>query len=409
MTRLKGLSICIIFILFAGAQHGSAQGFWKKLKGDSGFSIVNRKDFFQSESFPKVNPQNTRYKITQNIAVDIKGKYPIGYEPRWQFFSYNGYLDFEVDNFIVKRPLSNAERKTISIGNYSGKTVVRFSAFIGADCVCDVEIKDTLNIISNTPQTFKLSNFRKIVNNNLTMDKCIGRSNYTQGGWKGKITLSSNENADINMDIVLENFQNKVSKATGSVSYRYNATGITVKNEMSAQNAIKLVEKERIEKEKRKNYVSKITKQADSIKVIIKEKFSQENVSKCFYSSSGTYIDTKYIDQYYVRSGAYAGTKTEWDLNVRSTIENRCDHDLEFIGIQQLFDKQKGYYLKLVTKVMPKGYGYQIDQSAMSNAFMSILGLQKGSEFNFKLQDDFYPKYARVGLIQWLKVVRRNG
>lgn len=336
---------------------------------------------------------NTRYKITSNLALDIEGNYPQGFSPKWKYFSSNHWLNFEVDNYIVKRPLSNTERKTISIGSYKGKTILRFSAFINSDCYCDIKIADTLNIITNSPQTFKLSNFRKITNEKMTDEKCIGRSIYTKGGWKGKIKLSANKDGDIDMSLTLEVFKNATRFAVAGVSYRYNAKHIIIENEMSANNANRIVEEERIAKENLKNYLEDITKQADSIQEIIKKEFPQQDVRDCFYSSTGTYV----VDE----EGS-----NDWRIDTKADIKNTCDFDIKFIGIKQLKDKKGNYYLKLVAKTMPKDYEYSIEQTAASAAFLSLIGLQKGPEFNFKLQNNYYPKYARTGLTQWLRAIK---
>jgi hypothetical protein len=379
----------------------------EKAKSESEQTIINENDFVQNDNFPEKDPNNSRIKIAKNLVLDIKGKYPLGYTPKWRFISYKSDLDFDVENYIVKRSTLGHGKRSIAISDYNGKAMIRFGAFITCDCYAEIVIKDSQNVITETPQTFKVTNFLKIVNERITGEKCKSLTNnmHTDGGWEGQVTLSANEDGDIKMDLMIENYRLASRFAEAGVSYRYVAKGIIIENEMSAQKAIAIIEAEKIAKQKQKDYVAKTTKQADSLQKIIAKKYPQTNCKECFYSSSGGYISTTKVDQYYVGSGDYAGSYTDWDLNVKTVIQNKCNYGLTFIGLQQLYDEERGYYLIEVTKTMEKGYSYSSDQGAMASVFTSLIG--GGSEFNIKLQDKYYPTYATVGSVQWLKVIKK--
>lgn len=377
-----------------------------KSKKESEQTIISESDFKQNNNFPQENPNNTRIRIAQNLALDIKGKYPSGYKPKWRFINYKSELDFDIENYINKRSELGHGRRSIAIGDYKGKAVLRFGAFIGCDCYAEIVIDEPLNVLTEVPQTFKVTNFQTITNERITGEPCRSRSNnmYTDGGWEGKITLSANENGDISMDLLVENYRLASRFSEAGVSYRYIANNIIIENEMSAAKASGIIEAEKEAKKRQKDYIEKTTKQANELQKLIAKKYPQANQKDCFYSSRGNYISSTTVDKIFVDTGDYAGSSTDYDWSIKTEIKNTCNYGLTFIGIQQLYDEQKGYYLVEVTKNMDKGYHYSSDQTAMETMFTSLIGF--GSEFNFKLQDKYYPTYASVGGTQWIKVIK---
>lgn len=377
-------------------------------------SEIRKKDFFQLSLIPKYDSNNTRIKIAKNLLIDIKGKYPKGYQPKWRSITYNiNPIEFNVENWVVPNSSVQTDPRHMSIGGDKlGTAGLRFSAFIGCDCFADIIIKDSVAVITDKPQTFKVTNFRKILNERVMSDPCKGIDNmYTGGGFEGKITLSANENGDIKMDLVIENYtvgyQPSFQKEyiPSQVSYKYFVKDLILENEMSAEKATEIVREEQEAKQRQKDYVLRTTKQADSIQKIILKKYTQPSAADCFYSSSGSYISTSTVHEYYVESGNYAGSRTDWDVNIKTEIKNKCSQKLLFIGIEQFYDDEKGYCLREVTKLMPANYSYSSDQGAMTSVFMSLIG--GGSEFNIRLQDKYYPRYASVGSVQWLKVIKK--
>ena len=206
------------------------------------------------------------------------------------------------------------------------------------------------------------------------------------------------------MDLMIENYRLASRFSEAGVSYRYLAKGITIENEMTIEKAVAIIEAENLAKQKQKDYIAKTTRQADSLQKVIQKKYPQVNCKECFYSSKGSYISSNTIDQYYVSDGTYAGSRTDYDVNTVTTIKNKCKYPLTFIGIQQLYDEENGYFLKEVTKTMEEGYSYSSDQGLMASVFTSLIGA--GSEFNFVIQDKFAVNYAGVGSVQWLKVIK---
>ncbi|MEL6557313.1 MAG: hypothetical protein AAFQ94_03965 [Bacteroidota bacterium] len=379
--------------------------FWKDFKADMGLSIVNKKDFYQHDIIPEADPQGTRYYLTQNIAVDINGKYPFGYEPVWNGFSKRAIYNFGAKSHLKTRPLPQTERRSFQIGTFKGKSVIRFSAFADCDCYADIDVENPLNIITSDPQIFKLSNFRKIVNENVVQDRCTSSYDTINGGWKGKLRLSANAEADIKMDLVLENYGSAMDKSISNVAMSFSLRGMTISNEMSPLKAMETMAAERMEKERRKNYLANLNRHLDSIYNVIDRDFSPKDMSDCYYLSSGGYIDVNTVDYYYTRTGAYAGSRTDWDINVKYELKNNCSSSLQFLGIRQRQDSRGQYYLELVTKIMPGDYRYVIDRSLLANTFINLLGLQQRPELEITLQDKYYPNYAQLDKTQWIKIV----
>lgn len=370
-------------------------------------SIIKEGSFYQNSSFPEADPGNTRVSLAGNLAIDIQGKYPPGYKPKWRFITYSSNLDFLMENYITPRSAIGHDKRKIEFGNYNGKAVLRFGAFISCDCYAEIIINDKLNVLTEEKQTFKVTNFQKIVNERITGEPCKGMNNmYTDGGWEGVVTLSANRNGDIAMELVIENFRLASRFSEAGVSYRYIAKDIIIENEMSAEKAVATVKAEQEAKQRQKEYIARMTKQGDSLQALIAKKYTQKNCIECFSRSSNSSLrvtptKTIYSDGY---GDLYAESGTDWDINTKTDIQNKCNYDLLFIGIQQLYEEGRGYYLVEVTKRMEKGYRYQSDQGAFATVFTSLVGM--GSEFNFQVQDKYYPGGAMVGAVQWLKVIR---
>lgn len=404
MSFLKILVI-IILIVNVSTTSMAQKKFWKKLKLDMGLSIVNKKDFNEHHSFPGPDPQGTRYFLTQNMAVDINGKYPLGYEPIWNGFSKRAVYDFKAKSHLTNRPLPETMRGGFQIGTFKGQSVIRFSAYKDCDCYADIKIDAPLNIITEEPQIFKLTNFRKIINENVVQQGCTSSYDTLNGGWRGKIRLSANAEADIKMDLILENYQSSILESIGNVAMSYSLKSITISNEMSPLKAMETLAAERMEKERQKNYLANLNRHLDSLYKIIDRDFSPKDMSGCYSSSSGSYIDFNTVHLYYARTGDYAGSKTDWDINVKYELKNICESSLQFIGIRQRKDYRGHYYLELVTKIMPSGYRYVIDRSLLANTFINLLGLQQKPELDITLQDKYYPNYAQLDMTQWIKIV----
>jgi hypothetical protein len=396
-----------------------------KTSGRPKLSEISDDDFTQHTSNPAKNNDDTRIRLAGNLFVDMTGKYPIGYDPKWRFISYPSSLSVEKENWF--RPTSQVAhaKYPLTIGEYNNKAVVRLTPVPGCECFADILIKNDFTVLNNQPQTFKITNFRKILNERSTGEACMNAYNNNRdlnGGYEGKITLAANENGDITMDFMMEYYSeewkerdkyNKQAKDYDyiihpkQVSYRYSAKNITIENEMSPVKANAIVAAEIEAKQKQKDYVAKMTKQSDSLQKIITNKYPGAGCKDCFVRNSNSSLSVTPTTTVYTNGyGDVVGTQSgsDWDINTKTTIKNKCNYPLKFVGIQQFYDTEKGYYLKEVTKVMEAGYSYNADQGIMSSLFTSFVG--GGSEFNIAIQDKYVVSYAGVGVVQWLKVIK---
>jgi hypothetical protein len=386
-------------------------------------SELKDEDFVQNSENPTYDPKNSRIQIAKNLLIDIPGKYPNGYNPKWRFIGYKSNLKFSREDWLHPKAQLTYQDKSLLIGDYGGKAVLRLKPYFNCECYADIMINGDVAVLTENPQVFEVGNFRKILNERSTGEPCIGGLNdAAKGGWGGKITLSANKNGDILMSLMLEDYTLPYTKTVNDhkthtktdvlhpsqVNYRYNAKDITIENEMSTEKANAIVIAEQEAKQRQKDYIAKTTKQADSLQKVIAKKYPQKDCRDCFTRSSNSSLQvtptkTAYRDGYgdvYVESG------TDWDINTKTEIKNKCGYDLTFIGLQQKYDEVNGYYLVEVTKTMEKGYNYRSDQGAMASLFTSFVG--GGSEFNIVVQDKYYPNYARVGNVQWLRVIKLN-
>ncbi|HWB27634.1 MAG TPA: hypothetical protein VG738_19290 [Chitinophagaceae bacterium] len=381
-------------------------------------SAIKDADFVQNVTNPPLDSNNTRVMIAKNLFVDIKGRYPQGYGPKWRFIGTSSNLDFDVDDYVFPTTYQKHETKTIGIGDYEGKAVLSYNAFSTCDCYAEIEI-DSFAVLTAKPQTFRIIDFQKVLNSKTTGEKCRSDWNtetYANGGFEGEITLSANENGDIKMSLMIENYSqettsNNYDPVTRSypvkinppaVSFRYTANNISLNNDMSAQKANEIIAEENAAKQRQVDFVNRSKKQVDSLMKVIVKKYPGTECSSCFYRSRGVSIDPTTTNYYYVDGGGYAGSSTDYNLNTSLVIKNKCDYKIMFIGIEQLYDDNKGYYYKDVTQTMDAGYEYTTNQGMFSYAFTSLLGLNS----DLILQKEYCINCATVNSIQWLRVIK---
>ena len=167
-------------------------------------------NFLENESFGQRTKENL-YPLTKNLFVNISGVYPSGYEPRWRLVGSPQQLQLNSEVYIANRSKSNTQSIPFGIVEYQGKTVVRMRALSACECVADIDLPNSKTILTNSPASFELINFRKVQVSSLDDPNaaCKNMSTYTWGGWKGKIVMSSDEAGNIKFDLRLENFNNK--------------------------------------------------------------------------------------------------------------------------------------------------------------------------------------------------------
>ncbi len=207
-------------------------------------SLIKDEDFVQNLTNPPRDSNNTRVMIAKNLYVDIKGRYPQGYSPKWRFIGTPAELDFDVDDYVFPSTYQKHEKKAVALLDYEGKAVLAYNAFVTCDCYAEIKI-DSFTVLTDKPQIFRVTNFQKVLNGKMTGEKCRSDWNsatYANGGFEGKITLSANDNGDIVMSLIIENYSqettsNNYDPATRSyptkvnppsVSFRYTAKSIVL-------------------------------------------------------------------------------------------------------------------------------------------------------------------------------------
>lgn len=102
--------------------------------------------------------------------------------------------------------------------------------------------------------------------------------------------------------------------------------------------------------------------------------------------------------------GSVVGEETglDLDINVSLQMKNKCNYELTFIGIMQLYDEQRGYYLKEVTRKLPANYEYSVRKGVTELFFDAIVG----ENTDIYLRKEFDVKTAMVDKAQWIRVVK---
>jgi hypothetical protein len=370
-------------------------------KGRPKLSELKDEDFIQNAENPQRSTENTRFRIAKNLMIDIKGKYPNGYQPKWRFINYKSQLNFDMENWYYKSSSIQQSNFSIDLGEYNNKAVIRINAHANCDCFADIVVKDSLSILTEKPQTYQVTNFRRILNDRSTGEPCRSGSNQvTQGGWEGKVTLSANRNGDVAMSLMLENYSlDGLYKKPTQVAYRYIAKNITIENEMSAEKANGIIAAELEAKQKYADYVKKSEKQIEEVMKDIKTKYPGYNCISCFSRSSsyGIQPTTKQT----LWSNGMVTEDNDWNVTTTMRIENKCNQELTFIGIQQLYSEEKGYYYVDVSRKMEAKYYYQAKQGLFMSIFTSLAGI----DGDIVIQPEYYISSARVNSIQWIKVI----
>ncbi|OYQ43373.1 hypothetical protein CHX27_10260 [Flavobacterium aurantiibacter] len=362
-------------------------------------SILKKIKVNQNKGFPKASDKDTRFAIAGNLYIDVAGKYPSGFEPKWKFITYQAQIVTPYEDYINPTAALKSQRGTFAIGDYQGKAVLMFGTTETCDCYADIEI-DEAAIISSKPQTFKVSNFTKIENLKRVDKKCAGNK-YQEGGWEGRVTLSSNTDGDITMDLVIESYKSNLGKLLG-VSYRFLLNNYQILNEMSPSKAEKIIADEIAAKKARKDFMEKSEKQIQALLAEIKKKHPKE-CRDCFSRNQDFGVDVEYTRKVYVSDGSYAGTDTDYNPTTTVALGNNCNFPIKIIGIQQKFSEEKGYYYEKVVKEFAANEKIENKQGILSYLFTSLVGMNG----DFDISEKYCIECFRLGSIQWLKVVRQ--
>jgi hypothetical protein len=167
-----------------------------------------------------------RYDIAKGgLFVQVPGSYPQGYGPAWALNSSQRQPIATNRHNFLPRTSPSTETLFVRITDDQGRPVVEFSR--RAMEPCDADISGLPQVITSSPQQFRLTNFR-FANSGLECQR--GRSSTTP--WQGSITLSANANGDLSFSLVLD-----LALPSGEPWYEFTSQTLPFVNQMTAETA----------------------------------------------------------------------------------------------------------------------------------------------------------------------------
>ena len=247
-----------------------------------------------------------------------------------------------------------------------------------------------------------------MLNGKPTGEPCVSQTNnyYHGGGKDGMIGLVANKDGDMKLDLMFESYSAEYNHPTryrpSAVTYRHTAEDINLENFMSASMANRKVEEERLAKERDRLYRERSKKMIDSLMIVIAKKYPGSECRTCYNRVRDWGVESQRHEYYYVDGGGYAGSDYSYNVNTQLVIENKCDYPIKFIGIQQLYNEDtKTYYFKDVSTIMEARYFQKRDQGLFGYFLTEMMGSN-----DIYLSREYDLNYARVGQVQWIKVIR---
>ncbi|MEY4541612.1 MAG: hypothetical protein RLZZ306_3369 [Bacteroidota bacterium] len=391
----------------------------KSSGGRPKYSQIDDSEFAHNMKIPDKSSRNTRIRLAKNLAIDVEGKYPDGYSPKWRFITYKSNLKFRIENIVKPKSVINYIDKPVYLGEYNNKAVLRLSPYHDCECYADIITKDSFALITSKPQIFEVANFRKIRDNKSIGEPCVSNSTFSpKGGWAGKIKLSTDADANILMDLMLETYtaggedrfekskitgrNQKVYNAPTQVHFRYTVENIAVENEMSAKKAQEKLEAELEAKRKYADYMKKSKIQIDNLLKSIDRKYGGYDCRVCYERNSryGTETVTN------VYRSQYGEIYKDYDQSIYNTmkLENRCNQEITIIGIKQIYSEESGYSFVDVSKKLPANFVQESKEGLFESLFTSLTGL----DGDIKLRKEYSIESASVNSVQWIKVVGKS-
>ncbi len=383
------------------------------------YSEIREKDFVENSKIPEKNPKNTRVRLAKNLAIDVEGKYPEGYSPKWRFITYKSNLKFRIENLVKPKSALTYIDKPVYLGEYNNKAVLRLSPYNDCECYADIITKDSFALITPKPQVFEVTNFRKVRENKSIGEPCVSNSAFSpKGGWAGKIKLSTDKDANILMDLMLETYtaggedRYEKSKITGrnqklynaakQVHFRYTVENIEVENEMSAKKAQEKLEAELEAKRKYADYMKKSKIQVDNLLKSIDKKYGGYDCRVCYERNSRYGTET----QKYKTLWSDGDVTTSYDQSIYNTmkLENRCNQEITIVGIKQIYSEESGYSFVDVSKKLPANFVQESKEGLLESIFTSMTGL----DGDIRLRKEYSIENASVNSVQWIKVVGKS-
>ncbi|MDI1254572.1 MAG: hypothetical protein PSV16_00600 [Flavobacterium sp.] len=160
------------------------------------------------------------FEVLPNLYIKIAGNFDNEHPPKWQFINTSSELTFELQNNVARPIGSNFPKKEIILQADEGHAILGFSAYVSCYCSAEIDIPNKVTL-NETPRTFALRNFQKLVNGIPSGQPCVALSTYTQGGWDGEISLSANDNGKITMQLILRN-----KARNGQYAYIYTGNAV---------------------------------------------------------------------------------------------------------------------------------------------------------------------------------------
>lgn len=383
------------------------------------YSDLENEDFYQMPGKPNEDKNKTRVKFVGNILVDIEGKYPAGYAPSWNILKDYVLTQFITENLTLPNPRPRIETFPIKLAENNGKAYIITKSNSG-ECYGEIVVKNDYSVISNTKQVFELANFKTILNERFSEEPCFRNTpnRYPFKDFAGRISLTSDENGDIISNFLLEiNSEETViprqyNKETremetdvpqpSQVIQNYKYSNVLYSNNMSAKKAMEKENAELEAKKKYENYIKTSQTQIANLMKVIDKKYTGYDCKTCYYRNSQYGTETHRTKN--VWSDGSVDYDTDYSINNTMVLKNRCSQEITFVGIKQLYSDDRGYYYEAVEKKWPANFYQESTEGLLMSIFTSMTGL----DGDIRLSSAFDIDKARVGGIQWIKIVGKN-
>lgn len=154
-------------------------------------------------------PATTRmHVLVSTISLPIVGSYPQGYSPKWALVGGHKSVTMGSEDFVASRPQSDKAPASLSLQDINGEPTLVFN-IRGLTCMATI-VPTGLAVLSAQPAQFQLLKFRRADDR-----PCAAASRYVRS-WAGQMTLSSNLNGDISLQLLLQAYSDR-----GVLTYRY--------------------------------------------------------------------------------------------------------------------------------------------------------------------------------------------
>lgn len=383
------------------------------------YSDLETEAFFQMPSKPNDDKTKTRVKFIGNILIDIEGKYPAGYAPNWDILKDYVSLQLISDNLTLPNSKPRTETFPIKLTENNGKPYILTGSY-GGECYGEILVKDDYSVISDTKQVYELANFKKVMNNRFSDEPCFRNTpqKYPFKDYAGRISFTSDENGDIVSDFLLEvnseeiilpRHYNKETRKTetnfkqlSQVIYKYRYSNVLFPNNMSAKKATEKENAEIEAKRKHADYIKTSQLQIANLMKVINRKYAGFDCKSCYFRNSQYGTETYRTKTLWSDGSVDYGT--DYSINNTMILKNRCNQDLTFVGIRQMHSDEKGYYYEDVEKKWPANFYQESKEGLLMSIFTSMTGL----DGDIRLSDSYSIENARIGSIQWIKIVGKT-